>query len=259
MAPPSHRPIRPGWVNAVSLLCSASASCVRFRAGARKRTHSATHRQRLEAAQDGRRAAGGRPGGRQVGEAGEQAPQRHLALHPGEGRRRGSSGCRWRTRRAPSRWPRATSKRSGSSNTAGSRLAAPSTVTTISPSATGTPSTTVSRRAIRAVRCTGESCRSTSSTAFGHSDGSSASTASWSRCAKSRLAPLEMRLTVVSNPAARMSIEVATSSCSVRPEPSSSATPTSFESRSSPGFARRLRRCSRSHESKAASERSARA
>ena len=45
---------------------------------------------------------------------------------------------------------------------------------TISPSLTGWPATSVSRSAIRAVSCTGDSSRRISSTAFGHSSGRSA-------------------------------------------------------------------------------------
>ena len=100
----------------------------------------------------------------------------------------------------------------GSSNTSGSRLAPPRSVMTGCPTGTRTPATSVSRCATRPVRCTGESNRSTSSTAFGQSAGSARSRSRWSGCSMSRAVPLPMRFTVVSKPAASSSIAVAVSS-----------------------------------------------
>ena len=133
-------------------------------------------------------------------------------------RRRGSSAGRRRRRRGRGRSRGRRRRPAGSSKTSGSRLAPASRVVTTSPRRTGTPETTVSAVHKRPVSSTGGSTRRTSSTALGHSEGSSRSRSSWSGCCLSRAMPLPSRFTVVSKPAASTSPAVALSSRVVEPD-----------------------------------------
>ena len=118
-----------------------------------------------------RRRAGPAGGGR--GSAGT-APATRLPPPSGRGRRRGRSGSRWRRRRGRARWPPDVERvrigkdlrvAVGRRQHQQDQLAGGDRHTV----------TVVSRVARRPVRCTGGVDPETSSTAFGHSDGSSAS------------------------------------------------------------------------------------
>ena len=102
--------------------------------------------------------------------------------------------------RPSERWgqlARPTSRRSGSSKTSGSRLAAPTRTATLSRARTSNPFTAQSARTRRNVVCTGESKRSSSSTVAGMRPGSSRSRTSWSGLSSSASMPLPIRLVVV--------------------------------------------------------------
>ena len=133
---------------------------------------------------------------------------------------------------------RATSRRSGSSNCAGSRLAAPITRMAPSPFGIATPPIETSSSAIRAVACTTPSKRRNSSTAVRIRPGSAVSRRRWSGCRSSASTALPIRLVVVSCPATRISTLIANSSSASRRSPSTSAR-TSSLTRSSRGRARR--------------------
>ena len=98
---------------------------------------------------------------------------------------------------------RVTSKRSGSANTSGSRLAAPISTTTRSPSAgSADRSSSASARTPRLSACTGGDTRSPSAHADFSRSRRSASSRHWSGCCHSRLNRLDSARSVVSTPAA---------------------------------------------------------
>src|SRR5215510_12254775 len=118
---------------------------------------------------------------------------------------------------------RVTSSRSGSLNCLGSRLAAPMTETTTESLGMRWPPISTSAVVMRPVRCTGPSKRRSSSMPVWVEAGSSRNARNWSGCWRRARSPLPIRLTVVSWPAMRRSMQVETSSGSLSLLPSSSA------------------------------------
>ena len=120
---------------------------------------------------------------------------------------------------------RSTLNRSGDWYTAGSRFAAPRSVTTEVPAGTGVPAMSASTSALRASSWTGLSNLSISSTAVAACSGWVLSRSIWSGLRRRHSVPLPMRFVVVSNPAAkrRMAVEIISSVVSLSP-PSSTWT-----------------------------------
>jgi len=157
-----------------------------------------------------------------VGEAAQQRPDGDLGLHPGQ--RRPEAEVDAVAEGQMGVLLPATSNRSASSKRCGSRLAAVSMATTTLPAGITTPSTSTSSLAMRRVDCmTGPMNRSISSTATRSSSGSSWSRARCSGQSNRARTELPIRLPVVSWPAARTTMSMASSSCSLRRPPSSRA------------------------------------
>ncbi len=118
-----------------------------------------------------RRAGAGQP---RVGVAVEERPQAHLALRRGPARHPGRSACRWRRTGACPALSRLDVEAVRVVEDVGVAVGTGQMQHDQSPRRIVVPATSTSRRATRAVICTGESSRRISSTALGHSSGRAA-------------------------------------------------------------------------------------
>ena len=126
--------------------------------------------------------------------------------------------------------PRPTSKRPGSSNRRGSRLALPNSIAISSPTSIVWPAISTGSSTHRPNRCSGASQRIISSIAVRGATSPDVTRFHWSRCSIIARMPLPSVFTVASWPASSSTITVDTISDSVSVSPSSSTAASSLTS-----------------------------